>query len=218
MTAKTTLAGTGRRSSGANWRSTTDRPNRKESQDNQPCCHQYRKTKIPSDAKVTQSVQDSSARWLSSSCADRRSGRRRRAECPPRGGHCRLAGGRAGDALPAPLRGRAAPRSLTRPPVRLEGQRRGKGSGGGRRVGGRPGSGLPEAPVLGVQAGRPGCRVVPRLPSRAPSLRRRRLVQHPLGQVGMHQLASPLTHAEQDVIASGQIRITPASASRVPDC
>jgi hypothetical protein len=34
-------------------------------------------------------------------------------------------------------------------------------------VGGRPGSGLPEEPVLGVRAGRPGCRVVPRLPSRA---------------------------------------------------
>jgi hypothetical protein len=31
----------------------------------------------------------------------------------------------------------------------------------------RPGSGLPEEPARGVQAGRAGARVVPRLPSRA---------------------------------------------------
>jgi len=35
-------------------------------------------------------------------------------------------------------------------------------------VGGRPESDLPEEPVVGVRAGRPGCRVVPRLPSRVP--------------------------------------------------
>src|SRR5215472_8328215 len=58
-------------------------------------------------------------------------------------------------------------RSWTRPPARTRWQRRGNGGSGGRRVGGRPGSGWPEEPVVGVRAGRPGDRVVPRLPSRA---------------------------------------------------
>ena len=58
-------------------------------------------------------------------------------------------------------------RSWTRLPARAGWQRRGKGSSGGRRVGGRPGSGLPEEPVVWVRAGRPGDRAVPRLPSRA---------------------------------------------------
>src|SRR5580693_6858299 len=58
-------------------------------------------------------------------------------------------------------------RSWTRLLARTRWQRRGKGSSKGHRAGGRPGSGLPEEPVVGVRAGRPGCRVVPRLPSRA---------------------------------------------------
>src|SRR5260370_15485581 len=40
-------------------------------------------------------------------------------------------------------------------------------AGCGRSVVARPGSGLPEEPARGVQAGRAGARVVPRLPSRA---------------------------------------------------
>ena len=45
-------------------------------------------------------------------------------------------------------------------------------AGRGRRVVTGPGSGLSEEPVSGVQSGRAGDRVVPRLPSRAPGARR----------------------------------------------
>ena len=45
-------------------------------------------------------------------------------------------------------------------------------AGRSRRVGAGPGSGLPEEPVPGVQAGRAGDRAVPRLPSRVPGTRR----------------------------------------------
>jgi hypothetical protein len=65
---------------------------------------------------------------------------------------------RALSARGRPCRGRPAgavarpgcARSLTPLPARTRWQRRGKGSSGGRRVGGRPGSGLPEEPVVGV--------------------------------------------------------------------
>src|SRR5215472_13371713 len=132
---------------------------------------------------------------------------------------------RALSARSRPRRGRPAgaaarpgcARSWTQPLARARWQLRGNGSGGGRRVGGRPGSGLPEEPVLGVRAGRPGCRVVPRLPSRA--LRRgcgAPGVFLQAGEDGVADLAFERTQRFFGGFAFGQFLVVVGAALGVP--
>ena len=109
-------------------------------------------------------------------------------------------------------------RPLTRPPARTGWRRCGKRSSGGRRVGGRPGSGLPEEPVVGVRAGRPGCRVVPRLPSRA--LRRGGRgapgVCLQAGEDGVADLAFQRAQRFFAGLALGQLLVVVGAARAVP--
>src|SRR5215472_18446015 len=90
---------------------------------------------------------------------------------------------------------------------------------GGRRLGFGPGSGWSEELACGVRAGRAGCRVVPRLPSRA---RRGAGLRGLAGvglQAGVDGVADPALEAAQGFLgrlALGELLVVVGAAVAVP--
>jgi hypothetical protein len=86
-----------------------------------------------------------------------------------------------------------------------------------RRLMVRPGSGLPEEPVLGVQAGRAGHRAVPRLPSRALHTRGRAPGIGPQpGEDGIADLAFQCAHGFFGSLAFSEFLVVAGTSPGVP--